>query len=605
MSKESWWKSKGDERELLTKITQDINQLETTQLDGYERFYRLAFLYDPYDYLGRIYYPAEYNIMVTENICAAGVDTVTSMIAKVKHRAVFMTDGADFTAKRQAADRGRYAEGMSKSVRLDERRPRIFKDAAIFGTGLLRFEIDANGVITHERFLPVEVRVNEQECISQAPRSMHLLKYRDREELQVKYPDKNDQLEEHGKDVGSFWFGVGPADQTDQLLVRESYRLPVGTKGKPGYRPGRKVVSTDKLVLLDEPYELPRLPIAVLRWNERTTGFMGKGLIEDLMGHQRTINKQNAAMDTQIDMHAAPVNYVQENDLGVVTKMAFVPGVGRFVPYRVAKPEISIPKIIAEEVLQRQVYLKQSYLEVSGISAMHAHGEMPLPRAETGAAVQEMNDVTSERFSIQEQASERWYLDCIEVMFMLIGQNARLGTKEKPLETPEVPFSFAHIAKRIKWAKVDDKDIVFQIQAAPQFSRTLSGRYQQIADWANQGVISADEARHLINHPDLDSAMSLFDAYREHIDRVKQLLLDGEYVAPDPRENLALGLSWMVMGYFEAMNDGAPEDRVENIRTWTDQAAFLLSKQQQPAPPMGAPGPGGAPPAAAAPPMAA
>ncbi len=426
---------------------------------------------------------------------------------------------------------------------------------------------------------------------------MHLLKYRDREELQVRYPDKADELENHVKDVGSFWFGAGPADQTDQLLVRISYRLPIGTKGRPGYRAGRKVVSTDKIVLLDEPYELPRFPIAVLRWSERTTGFMGKGLIEDLMGHQRTINKQNAAMDTQIDMHAAPVTYIHELDLGTVTKMMHVPGVGRFVPFRHMKPEISIPKIIADEVMARQQYLKASYLETSGISTMHAHGEMPLPRAETGAAVQEMNDVTSERFSIQEQASERWYLDCIEIMFMLIGENARRG-----LKTPPVPFSFAHVAKRIKWKQVDDKDVVYQIQAAPQFSRTLSGRYQQIADWANQGVISPDEARHLIKHPDLDSAMSLFDAYRTYIDKVKELLLDGEFVAPDPRENLALGLSWMVMGYFEALNDGAPEERVEFIRTWTDQAAFLLAKQMPPAgaAPMGPPPMGDV-----APPMAA
>jgi hypothetical protein len=585
-----WWKAKPDD--LVGQITKDIDQLETTQLDGYERFYRLAFMYDPYDYLGRIYFTDEYNVMVTENICAAGVDTVTSMIAKAKHRAVFLTDGGDFTAKRQAADRGRYAEGLCKLVRLDERRPRIFKDAATFGTGLLRFEIDEAGTITHERFLPVEVRVNEQECLSQAPRHMHLMKYRDREVLMVRYPDKADELEDHAKDVGSFWFGVGPSDQTDQILVRESYRLPIGVKGQRGYRPGRKVISTDKLVLLDEPYELPRFPVAVLRWNERTTGFMGKGLIEDLMGHQRTINKQNAAMDAQIDAHAAPVTYVHEGDLASVTKMSFVPGIGRFVPFRVQAPEISIPQIIAQEVMQRQEYLKRSYLETSGISTMHSHGESPLKRAETGAAVAEMNDITSERFSIQEQASERWYLDCIEVMFMLIRANAEIG-----LKTPEVPFSFSHVAKRIKWKQVDPKDVVYQIQAAPQFSRTLSGRYQQIADWANQGVIGPDEARHLINHPDLDSAMSLFDAYREYIDKLKELLLDGEYVAPDPRENLPMGLNWMLMAYWEAINDGAPEDRIEHIRSWTDQAAFLLSKEQMAAPPapMGAPPPGPAP----------
>jgi hypothetical protein len=594
MLAQTWWRAKAEE--LCLEVTKDIGAIETLQLDGYERFYRLAFLYDPYDYLGRIYFPAEYNVMVTENICAAGVDTVTSMIAKAKHRAVFLTDGANFKAKRQAADRGRYAEGMAKSMRLDERRARIFKDAATFGTGLLRFEIDPDGVLSHERFLPVEIRVNEQECISSSPRNLHLLKYRDREALMARYPDLADKIEEHQRDVGCFWFGIGATDQTDQLLVRESYRLPVGTKGKKGYRPGRKVISTDRLVLLDEPYELPRFPIAVLRWNERTTGFMGMGLVESLMGHQRTINKQNAAMDAQIDFHAAPVTYVHKGDLDLVTKMSFVPGIGRFVPFAVTKPTIEIPKIIANEVMERQQYLKDSYREMSGISAMHSHGEMPLKRAETGAAVSEMNDITSERFSIQEQASERWYLDCIEISFMLVRENATRG-----FATPVVPFSFAHVAKRIDWKHVDDNDVVYQIQAAPQFSRTLSGRYQQISDWVNQGLITQDEGRHLINHPDLDSAMSLFDAYREWIDKVKELLLDGEYVAPDPRENLALGLNLLVMAYFEAFNDGVPEDRIENIRTRCDQMAFLLAKQQAPA---GAPMPGGPPPQGALPPAA-
>ena len=70
----------------------------------------------------------------------------------------------------------------------------------------------------------------------------------------VRFPKMADELENHAKEVGSFWFGVSGTDQSDQILVRESYRLPVGTKGKPGYRAGRKVVSTDKLVLLDEPY---------------------------------------------------------------------------------------------------------------------------------------------------------------------------------------------------------------------------------------------------------------------------------------------------------------------------------------------------------------
>lgn len=568
-----WWNAKADE--LAGAVSRSINDMERTQLDVYERYYRLAFLYDPYDYLSRWWFPYEYQAFVTENICASNVDTVTSVVARSSTRPVFLTDEADWKTKRRASDLGRFAEGLAKKLRLDQHKSRIFKDAAIFGPGFLHQEMDAEGNLAGERFLPVEVRVSEEECLSQSPRHLHLLKYRDREWLAAKYPGKAKEIEAAPKDTSGSWFGISGLYATDQVLVRISYRLPIGTFGKPGYKAGRKVVSTGGLILLDEDYDDDRFPLSVLRWNERTTGWMGGGLVESLMGTQRTINKMNAAIDVQIDFHASPVTYVNVNDLAMVEKMR-ITKVGRFVPYAVAPPETKIPPVIAPEVVQRLVYLKQGSRENAGISDIHSHGALPA-RLETGAAIRESNDVASERFAIQEKAVEWWYLDCIEVALMLCKRNAT-----KKLKTPDIGYSFSTIQRRIHWGEVDMGDIRYWIQAAPQLSRTLAGRMDTIAAWTNQGLISPDDARRLIRHPDLDSAMSLYDAYLDNIERTADLLLSGHYMPPDPRGPLEIGLDAMQRYYFRAVDDGAPEQDLENVRGWMDQAAFILSKRQAP-----------------------
>lgn len=577
-----WWNE--PKEAVASAITREISAIESTQLDLYENYYYLAWLYDPYDYIARQFFPYEFQAQVTENVCASNVDTVTSIAARQTIRPVFLTDEADWATKRRAADLARYAEGVAKLCRLDETKARMFKDAAIFGTGVRMFEMDEQGEIEHERFLPIEVRVSEDECITSEPRQIHLLKFRERELLQCKYPKKEKELENEPKDAVGTFFGLAQvANTVDQLMVRYSFRLPIGTKGKPGYKPGRKVVSTQNLVLLDEPYEYHRFPVAVLRWGERSTGWAGAGLVEQLQCIQATITKMHQAHDQQIDLYASPVTFVNVNDIAAAEKMR-VSGAGRFVPVIGEMPKTLIPPVIAPESERRLERLSELSRTNSGISDMHAHGAMP-KRLETGAAVRESNDVASERFAIPEKGLERFYLDEIEIIMMLCKCNA-----EKGYETPDIGYSFAHVKKRIKWKDVDLRDISYQLQAAPQLSRTLAGRMDVIAQWQSSGLITNDQARHLINHPDIDSAMREIDSYLEYLDHVTELLLDGEYLAPDPHgDYVNIGLAKMIGRYFQAVNDGASEHGLECLRTYLDQIAFLISKSQPPAPPEGAP----------------
>jgi len=571
-----WWRE--PQERLCTAITTEILAIESTQLDLYENYYYLAWLYDPYDYVSRSFFPYELQQQVTENVCCANVDTVTSIAARQTVRPVFLTDEGDWKTKRRAADLARYAEGLAKIMRLDECKPRIFKDAAIFGTGVRMFDLDENGEIHHERFIPIEVRVNEEECLTQAPRQLHLLKYRDREDLIARYPSKARELEDTPREATGTYFGISGMNSTDQILLRYSWRLPIGKQGTDGYRPGRKVVSTAHLVLVDEEYHDLKFPIAVIKWTERSTGWAGAGLVEQLQAIQRTINKMHLAHDQQIDLYASPITFVNVNDIGAADKMR-VSGAGRFVPVIGEMPKTLIPPVIAPESERRLERLSELSRTNSGISDMHSSGKMPA-RLETGAAVRESNDVASERFAIQEKALERWYLDCIEVVLMLCKRNA-----ENKRPTPDVGYSFAHVKRRIKWSEVDMKDVAYQLQAAPQLSRTLAGRMDIISTWQSSGLITPEMARHLIRHPDIDDAMKEIDAYLEYLDKVAELLLDGDYVAPDPRGELqTLGLSTMVGKYFAALNDGASEQGLECLRTHLDQMAFMISKAMEPPP---------------------
>jgi hypothetical protein len=574
-----WWKvERSKPAELAGAISHEIARCETAQLDQYERFYDLALLYDPNDYVSRSFDPyEEHRVCTTENVCASNVDTVTSVAARQTVRPVFLTDAADWKTKRRAADLARYAEGLAKIARLDECKARAFKDAAIFGYGLRRFALDEHGCMSHRRFLPVQVRVREDECVAQAPRQLHLLDFYDRDELMAAYPDMAAKIEAEPKDSTGTFLSLVAVNSSDQILVRESYRLPVGKEGKPGYRPGRKVVCTTNLVLLDEDYEDTKFPVAVIRWNERSTGWAGGGLVEQLEGTQRTIDRMHRAFDAQIDLHASPVTFVSVHDQTAVEKMRTTK-IGRLVPVldMANKPKTEVPPTIAPEAERRLERLSNLSRTNSGISDMHANGTMPA-RLETGAAVRESNDVASERFAIQEKGLERYRLDEIEVMLMLCKRNSI-----KKLPTPDIGYAFMTVKRRIKWAQVDLGDVTYWLQAAPQLSRTLAGRMDTIATWQASGLITPEQARNLIHHPDLDNAMSEIDGYFEYVDRTADLLLDGEYAPPDPRGDLmGLGLDRMKGHYWKALNDGAPEDKIEFVRTWLDQAAFIISKAEQ------------------------
>jgi hypothetical protein len=89
-----------------------------------------------------------------------------------------------------------------------------------------------------------------------------------------------------------------------------------------------------------------------------------------------------------------------------------------------------------------------------------------------------------------------------------------------------------------------------------------------------------------MSHPDLEKAMSLYTAQLEDIERCIEDILDGDMLVPEPYQNLQMGLWRFQMSYLEQEGNGAPEDVLEGLRQWMNQAAWVLNPMPIPAMPL-------------------
>lgn len=579
--------------EVHTQVFSYVGEVESAQSDIFDRFLRYACLYDPHNRMGFTggwwtgasvatgSVPPGFEGLVSENVVASNVDTVAAIISRAQPRVRFMTDDGDWSTQRTARRLEWYAEGLMKLLDIPTLAQRAFKDAAIFGTGLLKVFEDGSNICV-ERVLVDELVVDEGECKSGKPTQMHQRKLVDRDLLIDRFPEHEDVIRRAQTDGGgsagwTWWADYRPIER-NQVVVIESWQLPV--RG----RKGRHTICVDGATLLDESWSKPHFPFARIVWSEPTTGWYGVGLVSRIAGHQRVLNKLNWQIDRQIDQFAVPRTWVQMADANIAVRT--INRLGTIGVYKGSIPETQFPPSVSAEQFKRLEDVKASSFEESGVSRLAAASMKPAG-IESAVAMREYKDTTTERFAIQEQAYERLILDTV---WLVLGCAKDLGDR-----APEVVRKSRVGTKRIRWRDVDMAETRVSMAAASSLSRTPAGRTQTVIEWAQAGVVTQDEARRLLQHPDLERAMSLYTAALEDVERCIEDVLDGDFLVPEPFQNLKMGVWRFQQAYLKARGDGAPEDVLENLRTWTVQAAQILNPPVTPPAPMGAAGPGMAP----------
>jgi hypothetical protein len=571
-SSNAWWNARRGEVHNIA--LQYVRQVDSVQSHIFDRFLKLEALYDM-NPRGNAYADPRADGRMTENVIASNVDTVAAQIATTDVRATFDTDGADWSEQRRARHREWYAEQMAKLLHVAEKCQHGFKaGGAVKGTGLNKVYVDAFNEIRVDAVMVDDIVVDELECRNGPPRQMHHRTPVDRDELKAMFPDKAALIDRAQGGIGNWrnWAGWRPL-QRNELVVIESWRLPIGRKGHERYVAGRHTIVIDQADLLDEEYHKPGFPFAVFRWSKPVQGWYGIGLAERIAGVQRALNRRNLQIERQLDQGAFPTTFVPLIDAALGAKTTFTTA-GNITAYKGGQPPTTvIPQAVSPETYRDADRLSSKASEISGVSRLAAQSVKPAG-IETGVALREYRDQTTQRFAMQEKDYETFFLDTI---VLILDCCKDLGDA-----APEVQRKTRFGAKKLSWRKVDMRDVRIQIGAASTLSRTRAGREQTVIEWAQAGIISQDSAKRLLQHPDLEREMSLYTAAIENVEHCLEEIADGNVVMPEPFMNLKLLIWRAQQQYLNWSADGAPEEVLENLRQLIVQAAWMESGGQQP-----------------------
>ncbi len=563
MTTDPWWLA--EEGKVFTRVLDQVQGIEREQFDRFDQFVKLAALYDPNGVAGREMGGSESATgFITENVIASNVDTVTAAIATIDCRARFMTDDGDWETQRTARHLEWYAEGISKLFDVDPKIALAFgQGAAVRGTGLVYVGID-DGKLCVEHVLADDVVVDERECRSGGiPKQMHRRQIVDKDDLIAKYP----QFEEAIKRATSgsmragmsTWAGYRPIEN-NQIVVVHSWIRALGN------RKGRYTKCIEGQDLEDKEWTDEGFPFAKIVWSERVGGWYGIGLAERIKGHQRVLNKGNWQVDRIVDQNAVQTLFVRRADAKLAVQS--VNRLGSIAVINGEPPTSPILPVVHPELYRRLDTAKASASMESGVSQMAQHGTKPAG-LDSGVALREYRDQTTQRFATQEKAYERLKLD---VILLMLGCCKKLG-KAAPVVMKRTRFG----AKKIPWSKVDMGDVKVSIAAAANLSRTPAGRTQLVLELAQAGIVSQDSARRLISHPDAERELSLYTAAIENIEKCFDEIADGNVVMPEPYTNLKLAVWRGQQQYLIWRDDGAPESVLEDLRQFIVVAADRLA----------------------------
>jgi hypothetical protein len=529
---------------------------------------------------------------VTDNLLKRGVDTATSLQGTGRIKPTFLTDGADWETYKLSEDLTKVAWGMWNSLEINAKRTRMFRDAGVWGTGVLRVSRN-NGRISVDRVIIDDVVVDEDALPASGgkPRQLHQVRFVAREVLKARFGDDGGEIDEAiasascGWRRRTDWRGTKGADL---VLVVESWHLPSG----PDADDGRYCLSIDTATLIDEEYSEDVYPFVFFHYDEPLTGFYGQGIPEQGLGHQIRMNQLHDFKRKAQDLMSAPRWWV--NTASRVLDNVFVNDMGVVGHYSGATAPTSVtPQAVHPEIYQEEQRIEESFMRAIGISATAAYAARP-EGVEHAVALRELSDSQAKR---HVERSARFEDSAIDLVRLLLHSLRDAVLNDEDLSD----FPEKEIIKRVKWKKVDMSSTRFsiQVQVASMMSETPSGRKQGVIELLQYGgfellgggnpQIGMQEALRLLGHPDLGQGQKRTNAAMERIEWVIGRMREGEMVLPEQYDNLELCIPIVIAAMQDFEVRGCPEEILDLFRNWVEQAEEMLrgaTAAQQPAIPV-------------------
>lgn len=544
--------------------------------------------------------------IVTDNLVRQGIDTVTANVADSDFSIRVQTDNADWSRQQNAKRLEQWTNAAMAYYKVVDKCQHGFRTgAALKGKAFNKVWIDQFDRI-NVRTVPVEnIVVDELECRDGEPLQLHYREFYDRELLAQEFPEFAVEIGK-AQTMGDWrkWAGYRPFAHANEIVVIESWRLPLGPKGHPNYVPGRHTICIHNVDLLDEEYDDEFFPFAEMDWDRPVFGYYGHGLAEYILPHQAHLNRRNWQITASLDKKAAPIVWVHTADKNLSFKTFAQAGITAGA-YRTAPPVSTDYQAVGQETYQDTDRIRASADRETGVNQMMASGAVPAA-AESGEAVREARKTHAQRFSIQQSAYEQFVVD---TMWLVVAMAKKLDPSKVPDLVHASKYGGAR-ARSLKWKKIELDDLRYEMTVASAVANTPAGRQARVTELAQAGIITLDESRELIEHPDIDRVLSLYNAAIESVQWLIERIEAGEKgITPEPYMNLAMCVTMMQREYLLIQTQGAPEEILEELSAFVDTAAAILAPPAPPAnmnapmpgPPgaPGMPGPPGPPPSAA------
>lgn len=567
-----WHKSKKPHAQVFAYIRQ-IDTFQSYRQGDNLRYMRL---YGNFEFSGIAaynYYRTEpsYNIQnrVTMNIVQSMVDTVVSKITKNKPRPYFLTDAGDFTLQRRAEKLNKFVEGVFYGMDFYKNSEMAYMDACIFGTGCVKI-YPQDGQLKSERIFIDEITVDDGESYYSKPMQMHQRKWIHKDILKEQFPGKSGAIDAAAS-MGTDRISDAKVVHRDMMLVIESWRLPSGKDATDG----KHSICIHNETLFEEKYTKDYFPFVFFKWNLKPIGFWGQGIAEQLQGLQLEINKILRTIQVSMHLVSVPKIFIEASSKIVTAHLNNK--IGGIVKY-VGQPPIegklgSIPP----DLLTHLNLLYQRAYEIIGISSLSAQSQKPAG-LNSGKAIRTFNDLETERFLTNAKRYESSFIDASKLCVDMVKDLAK-ETKNFEVKVPGSSF-----LQTIKWEDVQLEEDQYMLQIFPtsSLSSTPAARLQEVQELLQAGFIGKEDGMKLLDFPDLKSFYNMANSGVEDIERQIELIIDkGEYQTPEPYQNLKYGIVKFQQAYLMYRSQSAPEEKLELLRRWIEDANELISSAQQ------------------------
>ena len=542
------------------------------------------------------------------NVCAAAVDTASSLISQSPAIPQYLTIDGDFKLIRKAEKCTQVLQGQfHKDVQEVCKRAQL--DALKTGIGFVHGYVNTEtGIPDVERVHPLEMLVEHLDGMNQKPRSIHRDKVFARETLKAMFPAKAhlvDLAPPVSRDAvhDVVLQGLGQWSYDGFVEVVESWHLPAGKKK------GRHSLCIGNTSLVDEDYDHPDFPFAVFRYRERDYGYYGAGLIESVLDAQNRINDL-IAVNQKAQNLLSNVVIFNPNGEGSVSNEAITNDIGIIFNYDAAlggQPPTMQKWSGTLDDLQEQISIEfERALMVEGLSMSQVNGQGAGKGLDSGVAVRAADDVQSRRLL---PFVSRYQSACMGVARLFERINDDLADNDPKYEVSGASrrgttlFLKTARWKEVRLPKGNAQLVMAQMSALPT---TPAAKFQAVSEWIQGGFVSRTHAMALLEVPDIDAYASVECAHLAIAKWQIEQRLDGIMPEPDPRQDIALALDLGTKSKLKAATLGADWEVLDAFEAYLvaledlqmmaqQQAQAAEAAAQAVAQPMPGAGPGPAP----------